>query len=194
MQEIPALKEASAEVETKVEETEAEAEAEGEAVQVEPTKAEPSTPDEVKVKVKEEGGVDGQDFDEGMNFDSVLNDQGSNSFHLSLDFGDDDMENQAFLSGSAFGNTSNEKPDAAQQSAGPTDIPTGGGTFDMELSAADSSVFPEGNGMDDMLGPGESSFDDLFMENENLDSGTDLNQLEGDSLMNISELDDNWFV
>ncbi|KAJ5902057.1 hypothetical protein N7495_002585 [Penicillium taxi] len=171
-----------------------------------PIKAEPTREPSEDVKVKEESGVDStaqldQTFtDDGINFDSVLNDQGSNSFHLSLDFGDDDVENQAFLSGSAFGNTSNDKPDAVQQSAGPTttttDIPAGGGAFDMELSATgDSSAFPEGNSMDDMLGPGESSFDDLFMENENLDSGTgDLNQLEGDSLMNISELDDNWFV
>ncbi|KAJ5579451.1 uncharacterized protein N7459_005436 [Penicillium hispanicum] len=140
---------------------------------------------------------------DGLNFDSVLNDTGgSNSFNLSLDFGDDDVGNQAFLSGSAFGNaapSSTDKPAASlppESSGGPA--PTSGDIFDMEIQKTDgeSNMFPDqGTGMEDIMGPGESSFDDLFMETENLgDNGTgNLNQLEGDSLMNISELDDNWF-
>lgn len=137
---------------------------------------------------------------EGLNFDSVLNEHGgSNSFDLQLDFGNDDMGNQAFLSGTAFGNaasTGTEKPGTTQ----PTDsTPAGGGAFDLELQntpAGGENPFPDQDaGTEDIMGPGESSFDDLFMETENLgDSGTgDLNQLEGDSLMNLNELDDNWF-
>ncbi|KAJ5082561.1 hypothetical protein N7532_011604 [Penicillium argentinense] len=139
---------------------------------------------------------------EGLNFDSVLNDTGgSNSFDLNLDFGNDDMGNQAFLSGTTFGNTpatGADKPNASLPADNTNTVPApaGGGAFDMELQKTDgdANMFPEqGTGTDDIM-PGESSFDDLFMETENFGEGTgDLNQLEGDSLMNISELDDNWF-
>ena len=139
---------------------------------------------------------------EGINFDSVLNETGgSNSFNLSLDFGDDDMGNQAFLSGSTFGNASSgtDKLGTSQPTENTPTAPAGGGAFDTELqqTEGDANAFPDqGNTMEDLMGPGESSFDDLFMEAENLgDNSTgDLNQLEGDSLMNISELDDNWFT
>ncbi|KAJ6013658.1 hypothetical protein N7540_008249 [Penicillium herquei] len=141
---------------------------------------------------------------EGLNFDSVLNEGGggSGSFNLSLDFGDDDMGNQAFLSGSAFG--SNAPGDSKTGTSQPpenstTTAPAGGGAFDMELQKSEdgSNAFPDqGNAMDDLMAPGESSFDDLFMENENIggDGTGDLNQLEGDSLMNLNELEDNWFT
>lgn len=136
----------------------------------------------------------------GINFDSVLNENGgSNSFQLSLDFGDDDMGNQAFLSGTAFGTSApGETPGTSQPEISAAMAPAGGGAFDMELqkSEGEPQTFPDqGNAMDDLMGPGESSFDDLFMETENMgDDGTgDLNQLEGDSLMNLNELDDNWF-
>lgn len=140
---------------------------------------------------------------EGLNFDSVLNEnRGSNSFDLQLDFGNDDMGNQAFLSGTAFGNaasTGTEKAGTTQPTDSTTAAPAGGGTFDLELqntAVGGENPFPgQDGGTEDIMGPGESSFDDLFMETENLgDSGTgDLNQLEGDSLMNLNELDDNWF-
>lgn len=140
---------------------------------------------------------------EGLNFDSVLNENGgANSFDLQLDFGNDDMENQAFLSGTSFGNaasTGPEKPGITQPTDNTPAAPAGGGAFDLELqntAAGGENPFPgQDGGTEDIMGPGESSFDDLFMETENLgDSGTgDLNQLEGDSLMNLNELDDNWF-
>lgn len=143
----------------------------------------------------------GQGFGDadGINFDSVLNENGgSNSFQLSLDFGDDDMGNQAFLSGTAFGTSApGETPGTSQPENSATMAPAGGGAFDMELqkSEGEPQTFPDqGNAMDDLMGPGESSFDDLFMETDNMDDGTgDLNQLEGDSLMNLNELEDNWF-
>ncbi|KAJ5627913.1 hypothetical protein N7490_010141 [Penicillium lividum] len=138
----------------------------------------------------------GQDAD-GINFDSVLNENGgSNSFQLSLDFGDDDMGNQAFLSGTGFGAAPGETPGTStSQLESSTMATAGGGAFDMELqkSEGEPQSFTEGNAMDDMMGPGESNFDDLFMENENLEGTGELNQLEGDSLMNLNELDDNWF-
>ncbi|KAJ5161498.1 hypothetical protein N7492_006890 [Penicillium capsulatum] len=136
---------------------------------------------------------------DGLNFDSVLNEAGgSNSFNLSLDFGDDDMGNQAFLSGSAFGNNAAPEGGKPETSQAPesTTAPAGGDAFDMELQKTEGDPFPEdGNAMDDIMGPGESSFDDLFMETENLGDGSgDMNQLEGDSLMNLNELDDSWFM
>ncbi|KAJ5633825.1 hypothetical protein N7528_001667 [Penicillium herquei] len=141
------------------------------------------------------------DANEGLNFDSVLNEGGSGSFNLSLDFGDDDMGNQAFLSGSAFSNVPGDSKTSASQPPenSTTTASAGGGAFDMELQKSEggSNAFPDqGNAMDDLMAPGESSFDDLFMENENLggDSTEDLNQLEGDSLMNLNELEDNWFT
>lgn len=136
---------------------------------------------------------------EGINFDSVLNDTGGgNSFDLNLDFGNDDMGNQAFLSGSTFGGPlpDTEKPNTSNPAETSIPTPSGGGAFDMELQKSDTgaNMFPEqGTGADEMMGPGESNFDDLFMETENFGEGGDLNHLEGDSLMNISELDDNWF-
>lgn len=139
---------------------------------------------------------------ESLNFDSVLNTTGgSNSFDLHLDFGNDDMGDQAFLSGTAFGNTvsaGNDNPSTSQPTGSDTTpAPAGGGAFDLELQkAGGENPFPgQEGGTEDIMGPGESSFDDLFMETENMgDNGTgDLNQLEGDTLMNLNELDDNWF-
>lgn len=137
---------------------------------------------------------------EGIQFGTVLDEAGAgNSFDLNYDFGNDDMGNQAFLSGTALGNTTTG-PDKPGASLPPTDnataAPAGGGAFDLELGQTEgANAFPDaGNGMDDMMGPGESSFDDLFMENENFgETAGDLHQLEGDSLMEINELDDSWF-
>ncbi|CAI7647640.1 unnamed protein product [Penicillium pancosmium] len=174
--------------------------------QVAPTATIPEPPpkDEVTVKVENEQGAS-VPTDQGLagtqeiNFDSVLNDTGgANTFDLNLDFGNDDTGNQAFLSGTTFGNA--EKPNVSMPAENPMEntipTPAGGGAFDMELERTDgdTNLFPDqGAGTDDIMGPGESSFDDLFMETENFGEGGDLNQLEGDSLMNISELDDNWF-
>ncbi|KAJ5744628.1 hypothetical protein N7533_009498 [Penicillium manginii] len=159
----------------------------------EPTVPEPQAAPHHHTGASAEGG-----WTQEINFDSVLNDTGgANTFDLNLDFGNDDTGNQAFLSGTTFGSA--EKPNASMpvENSIENTIPTpaGGGAFDMELDRTDgdANLFTEQGGTDDMMGPGESSFDDLFMETENFGEGGDLNHLEGDSLMNISELDDNWF-
>lgn len=168
------------------------------------TDPQPSEEAPVKEEVENDPGVasladQGLTGAEGINFDSVLNDSGGgNSFDLNLDFGNDDMGNQAFLSGSTFGGPlpDTEKPNASNPAETSIPTPSGGGAFDMELQKSDTgtNMFPEqGTGGDEMMGPGESNFDDLFMETENFGESGDLNHLEGDSLMNISELDDNWF-
>jgi hypothetical protein len=138
---------------------------------------------------------------EDLTFDSVLNDTGgTNDFGLSLDFNDDDMGNQAFLSGSNFttsGTTGGvDRLNATQPPGNTSDAPAGGGAFDMELqkTEGDDSNFLQGNSGEDFMGPAESNFDDLFMDTDNFgENGGDFNQLEGDSLMNVNELDDNWF-
>lgn len=137
-----------------------------------------------------------------INFDSVLNDTaGANDFDLHLDFGDDDVGNQNFLSGtnmvgSGVGSGAENPPGA--ENAANTSI--GGDAFDVELQKANApEAGAQGQPADnqahsnpeEVMGPGQSSFDDLFMEN---DSMGDPNFLEGDGLMNISELDDSWFT
>jgi hypothetical protein len=82
-------------------------------------------------------------------------------------------------------------------------IPAGGDMFDLELKRAEAFSAQggtqdgqQGNNTEDIMAPGESSFDDLFMDNENFGSGDvgDPSMLEGDGLMNINELDDSWFT
>lgn len=139
---------------------------------------------------------------EDLTFDSVLNDNGGNNdFGLSLEFNDDDMGNQAFLSGSnltAPGTTGGaDKPSTTQPEGKITGVPAGGGAFDMELQKTEGdgeNFLGQGNSGEDFMGPAESNFDDLFMDTDNFgENGGDFNQLEGDSLMNVNELDDNWF-
>jgi hypothetical protein len=149
--------------------------------------------DQVPVKEETEKEKAPESFpgtNEDLTFDSVLNDGGTNDFGLSLDFNDDDMGNQAFLSGSNFA-ASGDKSNTPQPA------PTGGDAFDMELqkTEGDEGSFPgQDNGNEDFMGPAESNFDDLFLDTDNFgENGGDFNQLEGDSLMNVNELDDNWF-
>ncbi|KKK20758.1 hypothetical protein P175DRAFT_0491127 [Aspergillus ochraceoroseus IBT 24754] len=136
---------------------------------------------------------------EEINFDSMLNTQGANEFDLNLDFGDNtDTGNENFLSGSNFGNLGTgagmEGENMAENAASGQNMQTGGDAFDLELQKAEVfSANPDGQfgaNMEDIM-PGESSFDDLFMENENM--GGD-GVLDGDGLMQINELDDNWFT
>ncbi|KAA8651909.1 hypothetical protein EYZ11_007346 [Aspergillus tanneri] len=155
-----------------------------------------------------------------INFDSVLNDTGAgaNEFDLNLDFGNDDLGNENFLSGSnvdgantgitdqggkggeSLANQASDFPGMENQD---TSMPTGGDAFDLELQKAEGFSGIDGTQDDlfggnteDIMAPGESSFDDLFMESENFGSGGvgDPNLLEGDGLMNINELDDSWFT
>ncbi|PLN84326.1 hypothetical protein BDW42DRAFT_45062 [Aspergillus taichungensis] len=156
------------------------------------------------------------DKPEEISFHSMLNDNsGPNEFDLNLDFGDDDLGNENFLSGSNFANAvdgtnghTNENDSSGNtamelQGTG-ANGPAGGDAFDLELQKTEtpggenSNQQPDaqiGNNTEDIMGPGESSFDDLFMENENFggEAGGDPNLLDGDGLMNITEIDDNWF-
>ncbi|OQE47465.1 hypothetical protein PENCOP_c001G02821 [Penicillium coprophilum] len=169
-----------------------------------PAEIKPDTQSGDDVVVKKEGDnntATDQSFpgpNEDITFDSALNDNGgTNDFGLSLDFNDDDMGNQAFLSGSNFtasGATGTDKLSTTQP-GNTADVPASGGAFDMELQKTEGDGnFLQGNSGDDFMGPAESNFDDLFMDTDNFgENGGDFNQLEGDSLMNVNELDDNWF-
>lgn len=154
-----------------------------------------------------------------INFDSVLDDRGAgaNEFDLNLDFGDDDLGNENFLAGSNMDNTNAGGTDQGKDNSFPgnaaidlpgtenqnANLPAGGDAFDLELQRAEALSGANGaqDGMfggntDDMMVPGESSFDDLFMESENFggEGGEDPGLLEGDGLMNLNEIDDNWFT
>ncbi|KAF4168308.1 hypothetical protein CNMCM6936_002764 [Aspergillus lentulus] len=179
-------------------------ETEGKIVKVEKQEGQSSAPDQSVPGTTE------------INFDSMLNDGGSgpNEFDLHLDFGDDDIGNQNFLSGSSLGNTGigGDIGQETDQSGAMASMfskegdnlgsgPTGGDAFDLEFQKTDG--FPGqdqqaggqmSNNADDVMAPGESSFDDLFMENENFGEGLGDQNLLGDGLMNINELDDNWFT
>lgn len=141
---------------------------------------------------------------EELNFDSLLNNQGSNEFDLNLDFGEDgNAGNESFFN-ATFGN----QDTGSGLDAGNTNtesghdnnaLPTGGDAFDLELEKfsgqpGDANGQFDGN-TEDIMAPGESSFDDLFMESENLGGNANENQdlLPGDGLMQLDELDDSWF-
>lgn len=130
-----------------------------------------------------------------INFDSVLNDTsgGPNDFDLHLDF-DGGLGDQNFLSGPGMGDGTEQPAPTIDLSGGnePGNSGLGGDAFDVEFQK-DSNMPGQQQG-EDML-PGESSFDDLFMANESLGKGAgDPEFLEGDELMNLNELDDNWFT
>lgn len=188
-----------------------------------PAPAEPSQPDEqpenpMKTEKPEETSP-GADTTEAKAEPETNDSGGVNEFDLHLDFGDDEIGNQNFLSGSNFGATAtgdDGTPDLDHSAA------TGGGdVFDMELQKVDGSETeqqqqqqpqeqsqpqpqemaassqvdgPGGEMVEDVMGPGESSFDDLFLDSENFGGEGDQGLLEGDGLMNMSELDDNWFT
>ncbi|KAL5366123.1 hypothetical protein BJX96DRAFT_26156 [Aspergillus floccosus] len=133
-----------------------------------------------------------------LNFNPGPNDAGApNDFDLNLDFGDDNIGNENFLSGSNFGNITqsgqneqeksndthtNTVPNAQGDTGQDMNVQAGGDAFDLELQKA--GVFteqqPEGqstnnnnnnngnNGNnEDAMALGQSSFDELFMESEN---------------------------
>ncbi|KAG2415340.1 hypothetical protein HFD88_006531 [Aspergillus terreus] len=133
-----------------------------------------------------------------LNFNQAPNDASApNEFDLNLDFGEDNIGNENFLSGSNFGNIdqsghneqekSNDTPtniasNAHGDTGQDTNVQAGGDAFDLELQKA--GVFteqqPEGqstnnnsnnngnNGNnEDAMALGQSSFDELFMESEN---------------------------
>ncbi|KAL4873678.1 hypothetical protein BDV12DRAFT_159407 [Aspergillus spectabilis] len=139
---------------------------------------------------------------EEINFDSLLNNQGSNEFDLNLDFGDDNnAENESFFNSNFGDPNAGSGVDANLESGHDSNaLATGGDAFDLELQKystepGDPNEEFRGN-TEDIMGPGESSFDDLFMESENTrgnDNG-DQDLLGGDGLMELNELDDSWFA
>ncbi|KAJ5486938.1 hypothetical protein N7530_001238 [Penicillium desertorum] len=158
-----------------------------------PAEIKPDTQSGDDVIVKKEG-------DNNAAPDQSFPDPMKISLLIHLDFNDDDMGNQAFLSGSNFttsGTTGGvDRLNTTQPLGNTSDAPAGGGAFDMELqkTEGDDSNFLHSNSGEDFMGPAESNFDDLFMDTDNFgENGGDFNQLEGDSLMNVNELDDNWF-
>ncbi|KAL3456905.1 hypothetical protein BJX64DRAFT_293671 [Aspergillus heterothallicus] len=140
---------------------------------------------------------------EEINFDSLLNNQGQNEFDLTLDFGDDNNAGNENFFNANFGdpnaNSGLEAGDTQLSNTEPVHenaLATGGDAFDLELQKFSGDPNEQlGTNTEDIMGPGESSFDDLFMESENLggnDNG-DQDLLAGDGLMGLNELDDSWF-
>ncbi|KAL2828441.1 hypothetical protein BDW59DRAFT_143119 [Aspergillus cavernicola] len=138
---------------------------------------------------------------EDINFDSLLNNQGTNEFDLNIDFDDDNNGgHENFFSDANFsdpntgtglniGNTESGHDD--------TGLATGGDAFDLELQKFSGDPNDQfGNNTEDIMGPGESSFDDLFMESENIggNENGDQDLLGGDGMMQLNELDDSWFT
>lgn len=146
-----------------------------------------------------------------LNFDSMLATDGTNTneFDLNFNFGNDEIGNQNFLDGTNFLASGDSMAEGTNNDQDPNSISSllpglesyaadnnAGGDFNLELQKlsdpSDNQVGMDGNmGQDDIMAPGESSFDDLFLEKDNLD-GED-NLLGGDGLMGLGELDDNWF-
>ncbi|KAL4917547.1 hypothetical protein BDW62DRAFT_82613 [Aspergillus aurantiobrunneus] len=166
--------------------------------------------------VKEEGPqgagaalpLSGQDAagTEEINFDSLLDNQGSNEFDLDLDFGNDNNAgNENFFnanfgdssagSGLDAGNTQNSNTESGHDNNA---LSTGGDAFDLELEKFSTQPGDQneqfGLNTDDIMGPGESSFDDLFLESENLggNENGDQNLLGNDELMQFNDIHDNW--
>lgn len=200
--------------------TEIKKEPEPQAEEPPPAATEPSQPEEQPEKPmkteKPEEPVPSADTTEAKAEPGANDGGGVNEFDLHLDLGDDEIGNRNFLSGS-FGATAtgDGMPDLDHSAA-----TAGGDAFDMELQKVSGSETeqqqqpsqPEpqpppqemtttsqvdgsgGEMVEDVMGPGESSFDDLFLDSENFGGEGDQGLLEGDGLMNMSELDDNWFT
>ncbi|KAL3494719.1 hypothetical protein BJX62DRAFT_26578 [Aspergillus germanicus] len=134
-----------------------------------------------------------------INFDSLLNNQGQNEFDLTLDFGDDNTAGNENFFNANFGdpNVNNGLEVGSAEPGHENALPAGGDAFDLELQKFSGDPDEQfGTNTEDIMGPGESSFDDLFMESENLggNENGDQDLLGGDELMQINELDDSWFT
>ncbi|KAL1969293.1 hypothetical protein VTN77DRAFT_9485 [Rasamsonia byssochlamydoides] len=160
---------------------------------------------------------------EEMNFDSMIpvTGDGANDFDLHLNFANDEIGNQNSLAGTNFmdsgaggtmnaGGTSNEQPQNQQQSSISSLLPglesyaanNAGDDFNIELQKFNNEMgqHQQSSGQqntaqaqDNVMAPGESSFDDLFMEKDNNGGEGEGNLMGGDGLMDIGELDDSWF-
>ncbi|KAL2848026.1 hypothetical protein BJX68DRAFT_239303 [Aspergillus pseudodeflectus] len=136
---------------------------------------------------------------EEINFDSLLNNQGQNEFDLTLDFGDDNNAGNENFFNANFGdpNVNNGLEVGSTEPGHENALPAGGDAFDLELQKFSGDPNEQfGTNTEDIMGPGESSFDDLFMESENMggNENGDQDLLGGDELMQINELDDSWFT
>ncbi|OJJ49825.1 hypothetical protein ASPZODRAFT_128356 [Penicilliopsis zonata CBS 506.65] len=150
---------------------------------------------------------------EEISFDSMLADTTGepNEFDLHLDFGNDEVGNQNFLAGSSFNmgagtqdvtgmeestNDAGDINDNNRQQGGEDHLmmhTLDGGPMNLDLPVSQG----EGQGSsEDGIAPGESSFEDLFLEADGFgDDGLgEHGLLEGDGMMNVNELDDNWFT
>ncbi|KAL4964548.1 uncharacterized protein BDV14DRAFT_75881 [Aspergillus stella-maris] len=167
--------------------------------------AKEENPDIVNIAPTQDAQATGEQ--EEINFDSLLNNQGSNEFDLNLDFGDDNNAGNENFFNANFGDpsagsgldTGNFQMAGTESGQDSNALPTGGDAFDLELQKFSTQPGDPndqfGDNTEDIMGPGESSFDDLFMESENIggnDNG-DQDLLAGDGLMQLNELDDSWF-
>ncbi|KAL2841567.1 hypothetical protein BJY01DRAFT_8315 [Aspergillus pseudoustus] len=164
----------------------------------------PQEPADISVKAEEPQGENAAPAipsheatgPEEINFDSLLNNQGQNEFDLTLDFGDDNNAgNESFFNANFgdpdAGDTQLSSVEPARENA----LPTGGDAFDLELQKFSGDPNEQfGTSTEDLMAPGESSFDDLFMESENLGGNENGDEdLLGGDLMQLNELDDSWF-
>lgn len=145
-----------------------------------------------------------------MNFDSMLATTGetTNDFDLNFNFTNDEIGDQNFLAGTDFGNTNAAMAGETNNDNGVGSISSllpglesyatdnnAGDNFNFDLPKfGDQSLGGAGldqgqAGQDDLMAPGESSFDDLFMEKDNLEGE---NSLLGGDLMDLGDLDDSW--
>jgi hypothetical protein len=136
-----------------------------------------------------------------MNFDQMLatTGQAPNDFDLNFNFTNDEIGDQNFLAGADFGNTNTTMGGDTHNDNGANAISSllpglesyasnnAGDSFSFDLP----KLGDHGNGShDDLMAPGESSFDDLFLEKNDLEGDDSL--LAGGDLMDLGELDDSW--
>ncbi|EED14843.1 conserved hypothetical protein [Talaromyces stipitatus ATCC 10500] len=165
------------------------------------TTTEPTIAPKVE-EVTEKGNQPPVSMGDEMNFDQMLATTGQppNDFDLNFNFANDAIGDQNFLAGADFGNANTTMSGETNNDNGANAISSllpGLESYDTDNNAGDNFNFDlpklgdnQGNGVqDDLMAPGESSFDDLFMEKDNLEG--DENLLAG-NLMDLGELDDSW--
>jgi hypothetical protein len=142
-----------------------------------------------------------------LNFDSIIPATGGgvNDYEINLDFSNDDLGNQNFLSSTNFldpgagstnaeGAASNQNKDRNSSInsllPGLESYATAGDDFNLELQKVNDEgpQRPETlrhSNQEDIMGPGESNFNDLFMETDNFGE----EELGDGSLMGVGDLD-----
>lgn len=136
-----------------------------------------------------------------MNFDQMLatTGQAPNDFDLNFNFTNDEIGDQNFLAGADFGNTNATMGGEINNDNGANTISSllpgiehyasnnAGDSFNFDLPKLGDQ---QNGGQDDLMAPGESSFDDLFLEKNDLEG--DDNLLGSGEFMELGELDDSW--